>query len=80
MFFNVISFILCIYAVISPFIYIKCIKFGYRMNVSPDEESKQPIIKKKQKPIALSEEDEKDIAYMKNIMNYVGDESGQVKF
>lgn len=47
MLYEIITVILALYVIASPIIIIKCIKFGYRMAVKPEDESKQPMIQRK---------------------------------
>jgi len=79
MFFNVISVILCIYTVLSPLLMLKCVKFGFGMHDNPQKEIEKPIIPRKAKDetIELTKEQQEDIEFMMNVMNYNGDELGQ---
>ena len=79
MLYEIITLILALYVIASPVIIIKCIRFGYRMAAKPEEESKKPIIQKKSKPkeIKLSKEEEAELAYWNNVLNFDGTATGQ---
>ena len=79
MLYEIITVILALYVIASPIIIIKCIKFGYRMAVKPEDESKQPMIQRKTKPkeITLSKEEEAELAYWNNVVNFYGTAAGQ---
>lgn len=79
MLYEVITVILALYVMASPVMIIKCIRFGYRMASKPEEESKRPIIQRKERPkeMKLSKEEERELAYWSNVLNFDGTAKGQ---
>lgn len=72
MFTNIVLVILCLYAVISPLIFIYCIKMGVRLGTDPNKESVTPIMKRKPKKPEMSEEEKTMKADLEAINGFDG--------
>ena len=78
MFFNILFVVLVIYAICSPYFYIK---FGMKIAEKDDNKAETPMFnvpKPKKKP-KLTREDRQEIQKWNNLMRYDGTSAGQVK-
>ena len=78
MFFNILLVILVVYAVISPYFYIK---FGMKIAEKDEDKAETPIfnVPKIRKMPKLTKKDRQEIQKWENVMHYNGTSDNQVK-
>lgn len=78
---NILLVILVIYAIWSPFIVFKAVKFGMRLVDEPKKAASEPVFNiptPKAKP-KMTAEEERMTQILRNIDNYNGSSQGQIK-
>lgn len=78
---NILLIILVAYAIWSPFMVLKAVKFGMKLVDEPKKVAAEPIFSvpiRKEKPKMTAEED-RMTQILRNIDNYNGSSQGQVK-
>lgn len=75
---SIIMVIFGIYVLVSPFLFIFCIKFGYRMADKPEREVEKPVIPKiAKKKAKVSKDQQAELDYLQNIFAFNGTSQGQ---
>lgn len=82
MLYEILAVILVLYAALSPFWVIKCVKFGIKCADDPEKAAEEPDIsipwpEKKAVNVELTPEQQRYVDIMTNIDTYDGTEVGQ---
>lgn len=80
MLFDVLFVAMVIYTMITPFFYVKAIKFGMDLWEDPDDAGFFDFhLPKKPKEVEISDADKRTMQILQNIDRYDGTPNGQVK-
>lgn len=76
-------FLCCLiaYILVTPFFYLKAVKFGMKIVSEPAKAVEEPIfhIPEKKEPLKVTEEQDRILQILTNIDKYQGDSKGQKK-